>query len=167
MIIVQPCGGDFAYTPHQAGIQLGGREYTRGSSVGDFLPGYSSKPFASHQEQHMPTCCTQVLSHAVSVVAHCCSSFLPLTKAFQAFVRMSAYSDDSEVEYDDPQVVLNRYRKARFRQALASPDSYYRACQELAEVFTATSDCSAARVKKATFAELISDTRLAIEHCDG
>ena len=80
---------------------------------------------------------------------------------------MSAYSDDSEVEYDDPQVVLTRYKKAHFRLALALPDSYYRACQELAEVFAGTSDCSAARVKKTILAELISDTRLAIEQCDG
>lgn len=80
---------------------------------------------------------------------------------------MSAYSDDSDVEYDDPQVVLDRYRKGRLRHALCLPDSYYRACQELAEIFTALSDCSVARVKKAILSELFSDTRLAIEECDG
>ena len=80
---------------------------------------------------------------------------------------MAAYSDDSDVEYDDPQVVLARYKRAHFRHALCLPDSYYRACQELAEIYTATSDCSVARVKKAVLSELISDTRLAIEECDG
>lgn len=80
---------------------------------------------------------------------------------------MSAYSDDLEAEYDNPSVVLTRYNRALFSQALCSPDRYHRACQELAELYRATSERSAARVKKAVLSVLISDTRLAIDCCDG
>ena len=80
---------------------------------------------------------------------------------------MSAYSDDSEDEYDEPLVVLTRYKQAQYRHALSSPEKYHRACQELAEIFRVTSECTPARVRKVVLAELISDTRQAIEYCDG
>ena len=80
---------------------------------------------------------------------------------------MSAYTDDSEAEYDDPSVILTRYSRALLSHALCSPDRYHRACQELAQVYRATSEGSPVRVKKAVLSVLISDTRLAIEHCDG
>ena len=92
---------------------------------------------------------------------------LPLIWALCILLEMLAYSDDSDAEYDDPHIVLDRYRKGRFRHALCSPDSYYRACQELAELYRGVSDCSVARVKKAILSDLVSDTRLAIEECDG
>ena len=82
---------------------------------------------------------------------------------------MSAYSDDSESECDDPQEVLSRYSKAQYQHALSSPDNYYRACQELLELYRVTFQChgAGARVRKGLFAELARDTRLAIELCDG
>jgi len=76
-------------------------------------------------------------------------------------------SDDSEVDCDDPDVVLTRYKKAQLGRALSFPDNYHRACQELSDIYRVTSECTAARVKKAVLAELSSDTRLAIELCNG
>ncbi|CAK0773104.1 hypothetical protein CVIRNUC_004030 [Coccomyxa viridis] len=76
-------------------------------------------------------------------------------------------SDDSENEFDDPQLVLTRYKKARYEAALSCPHNYLRACQELIELFNIVAGPAAGRVKKPLLAELSADTRLAIDCCDG
>ena len=76
-------------------------------------------------------------------------------------------SDDSENEFDDPQLVLTRYRKAGYQAALSCSHNYHRACQELIELFSTVAVLPAVRVRKSLLAELSADTRLAIESCDG
>ena len=76
-------------------------------------------------------------------------------------------SDDSENDFDDPQLVLTRYKKAGYQAALSCPHNYYRACQELIELFSSVAVLAAVRVKKPLLAELSADTRLAIDCCDG
>lgn len=80
---------------------------------------------------------------------------------------MPGSSDDSDAECDDPQVVVNRYKQAQHRAALSSPQLHQRACQELAELHSIITQCTSARVRKAILAEVMSDTRLAVELCDG
>ena len=76
-------------------------------------------------------------------------------------------SDDSENEYDDPQLVLARYKKAGYQTALSCAHDYHRRCQELIELFGTVAALSAVRVKKSLLAELSADTRLAIKCCHG